>query len=50
MKDDKENKKYEVQYEIDIPVVVFSYKKKMAIKKPFSSKNIHTIQCLKNSA
>ena len=28
MKDDKENKKYEVQYEIDIPVVVFSYKKK----------------------
>jgi hypothetical protein len=29
MTDDKENKKYEVQYEIDIPVVTFLYKKKM---------------------
>ena len=32
MTDDKENKKYEVQYEIDIPVVTFLYKKKCGDK------------------
>lgn len=33
MVDDKENKKYEVEYQIDIPVVVFSYKKSSADNK-----------------
>jgi hypothetical protein len=33
MVDDKENKKYEVEYQIDIPVVIFSYKKKSADNK-----------------
>lgn len=28
MRDDKENKTYSVQYQIDIPVVIFSYKVK----------------------
>ena len=29
MKDDKENKKYNIEYQIDIPVVIFSYKNKI---------------------
>ena len=32
MKDDKENKTYNVQYTIDIPVVIFSYKTKLGEK------------------
>ena len=49
MKDDKENKTYKVEYTIDIPVVIFSYKTKSEKEKPFLSKDMPIIQCSRNS-